>query len=159
MRSHFRGCRMLPYMDDFIASNRAQPYAVRDRLTSLLGRLGLSRHPDKGQWERVQRPEHLGLEFDSPSELASMTRRAQFLFVAIKPGRFYLRALHDVLRTKNSCSGRVKMTHQLRRDLEWWVAVPSHSNGHSIQKPVETVCIHVYKSGYGWGAVLNETTE
>eukprot|EP00873_Tetraselmis_striata_P005697 jgi/Tetstr1/425961/TSEL_016311.t1 len=50
MRSHFRGCRMLPYMDAFLffASSRAQAYAVRDCLTSLLGRLGLSRHPDKG---------------------------------------------------------------------------------------------------------------
>eukprot|EP00873_Tetraselmis_striata_P045019 jgi/Tetstr1/465283/TSEL_009984.t1 len=81
---HFRGRRMLPYMDDllFFASIRAQAYA---------------------------------------------------------PAWFYLRELHDVLRTKNSWSGRVKMTHQLRRNLEWWVAVPNHSNGRSIYKPaVET---------------------
>eukprot|EP00873_Tetraselmis_striata_P029448 jgi/Tetstr1/449712/TSEL_036780.t1 len=35
---------------------------------------------------------------------------AQFLFFAIKPAWFYLRELHDVLRTKGSWSGRVKMT-------------------------------------------------
>eukprot|EP00873_Tetraselmis_striata_P000020 jgi/Tetstr1/420284/TSEL_001033.t1 len=51
------------------------------------------------------------------------------------------------------------MTHQLRRDLEWWVAVPNHSNGRSIYKPVEATYMHVESSGYGWGAVLNETTE
>eukprot|EP00873_Tetraselmis_striata_P007555 jgi/Tetstr1/427819/TSEL_001791.t1 len=69
MRSHFRGCRMLPYMDDFLffSSSRAEADTVRDRLTSLLGRLGLSRHPDKGQWEPVQRLEHHDLEIDSRS--------------------------------------------------------------------------------------------
>eukprot|EP00873_Tetraselmis_striata_P033007 jgi/Tetstr1/453271/TSEL_003953.t1 len=66
-------------------------------------------------------------------KLASLAGRSQFLFLAIKPARFYLRELHDVLRTKDSWSGRVKMTHQLPHDLEF--------------------------SGYGWGAVLNETTE
>eukprot|EP00873_Tetraselmis_striata_P046629 jgi/Tetstr1/466893/TSEL_011348.t1 len=97
LRSHFRGCRMLPYMDFmFFASRRAQAYNVRDPLTSPLGRLRLSRHPDKGQREPVHRLEHLGLEIDSRSG------RAQFLFLAIKPARFYLRKLHDVLRTKDS---------------------------------------------------------
>eukprot|EP00873_Tetraselmis_striata_P016988 jgi/Tetstr1/437252/TSEL_025982.t1 len=150
----------LRFMDDELArslasgaweeghcSRRAQAYTMRDRrLTSLLGRLGLNRHPDKGQWEPVQRLKHLG--------------RAQFLLLAIKSARFYLRELHDVLRTKDSWSGRIKMTRQLRRDLEWWVAVPNHSNGRSsIYKPVETAYMHVDSSGYGWGAVLNETTE
>eukprot|EP00873_Tetraselmis_striata_P008853 jgi/Tetstr1/429117/TSEL_019079.t1 len=41
----------------------------------------------------------------------------------------------------------------------WWVAVPNHNNGRSIYKPVETAYIHIDSSGYGWGAVLNETTE
>eukprot|EP00873_Tetraselmis_striata_P022023 jgi/Tetstr1/442287/TSEL_030428.t1 len=78
-RRHFRGCRMLPYMDDFMffASSRTHDYGVRDRITSLLGKLDLSRHPDKGQWE----------------------------------------------------------------------------------PPVETVYMHVDSSSYGWGEVLNETTE
>lgn len=33
-------------------------------------------------------------------EPASLAGRAQFLFLAIKPARFYLRELHDVLRVK-----------------------------------------------------------
>eukprot|EP00873_Tetraselmis_striata_P014898 jgi/Tetstr1/435162/TSEL_002618.t1 len=133
LRSHFRDCCMLPYVDDFMffASNRAQAYAMFGRLTSLLGRLGLSQHPDKG--------------------------RAQFLLLAITPARFYLRELRDVLRTKDSWSGRVKMTRQLRRDLEWWGAVPNHSNGRSIYKPVETAYMHVDSSSYGWHHRLSET--
>eukprot|EP00873_Tetraselmis_striata_P019085 jgi/Tetstr1/439349/TSEL_027787.t1 len=51
------------------------------------------------------------------------------------------------------------MTHQLRRNLEWWTTVPNHNNGRSIYKPVETAYMHVDSSGYGWGAVLKETTE
>eukprot|EP00873_Tetraselmis_striata_P010551 jgi/Tetstr1/430815/TSEL_020598.t1 len=70
MCGHFRGGRMLPYMDDFLF------FASKRILNS---------------------------------------GRAQFMFLAIKPARFYLRELHDVLRTKDSWSGRVKMTHHLRR--------------------------------------------
>eukprot|EP00873_Tetraselmis_striata_P043404 jgi/Tetstr1/463668/TSEL_008529.t1 len=132
LRNHFCGCRMLPYMDDFslFASSWVQAYAVCDRLTSLLGRLA-----------RVP------------------TCLAQFMFLAFKPAQFDLRELHDVLRTRDSWSGRVRMTHQLRRNLKWSLAVPNHSNGHSIYKPVETGYMHVDSSGYMWGTVLNETTE
>eukprot|EP00873_Tetraselmis_striata_P015296 jgi/Tetstr1/435560/TSEL_024463.t1 len=60
----------------------------------------------------------------------------------------------------DSWSGRVKMTRQLRRDLECMaVTVPNHSNGCSIYKPVDTAYMHFDSSGYGRGAVLNETTE
>eukprot|EP00873_Tetraselmis_striata_P042135 jgi/Tetstr1/462399/TSEL_007405.t1 len=88
-----------------------------------------------------------------------MASRAQFMFLAINPARLYLRELHNVLRTKGSWSGRrVQMTHRLRRDFEWfWVAVPNHSTGRILYKPVETAYMHVDSSGYGWGAVLNET--
>eukprot|EP00873_Tetraselmis_striata_P015858 jgi/Tetstr1/436122/TSEL_024969.t1 len=92
-------------------------------------------------------------------EEKSPSGRAQFLFLAIKPARFHLREMHDMVRTKDSWSGRVNTTHRLRRDLEWWVAVPNHGNGCSIYKPVKTACMHVDSSGYGWGAVLNETTK
>eukprot|EP00873_Tetraselmis_striata_P036630 jgi/Tetstr1/456894/TSEL_043564.t1 len=61
---------------------------------------GLSRHPGKGQWEPVQHLEHLGMKFDSQND------RAQIMFLAIKPARFYLRELHDVLHTKDTMDRR-----------------------------------------------------
>eukprot|EP00873_Tetraselmis_striata_P002973 jgi/Tetstr1/423237/TSEL_001355.t1 len=77
---------------------------MRDRLSSLLGRLGLSRYPDKGQWEPVQRLEHLDMEFDSRSG------RALFLFLAIKPARFiYMSELHEVLLHEDN----MDMVHDL----------------------------------------------
>eukprot|EP00873_Tetraselmis_striata_P004880 jgi/Tetstr1/425144/TSEL_015606.t1 len=53
------------------------------------------------------------------------------------------------------------MTHNLRRHLEWWSAVPTLNNGCLIYKSAETVYMHVDSSGYGGGAVLSddETTE
>jgi hypothetical protein len=48
------------------------------------------------------------------------------------------------------------MTHQVKRDLEWWRRVPDQHNGRSIHKPNETAYLHAYSSGYGWGAMLNE---
>eukprot|EP00873_Tetraselmis_striata_P021812 jgi/Tetstr1/442076/TSEL_003159.t1 len=48
------------------------------------------------------------------------------------------------------------MTHRLRHDLEWWVAVPGYSNGRSIYKPVERAYyVHADSSGYGH-ALLHE---
>jgi hypothetical protein len=48
------------------------------------------------------------------------------------------------------------MTHQLKRDLEWWRTVPDQHNGRSIYKPIETAYLHADSSAYGWGAVLND---
>ena len=44
-----RGMRVLPYVDDFlcIASTRAEALRCRERVTYVLGRLGLTRHPEK----------------------------------------------------------------------------------------------------------------
>eukprot|EP00873_Tetraselmis_striata_P013985 jgi/Tetstr1/434249/TSEL_023356.t1 len=60
-------------------------------------------------------------------ELQSLAGRAQYLFLAIPAARFYLRELHDVVGSK--WGGRVRMTHQLRRDLQWWTAMPTQANG------------------------------
>eukprot|EP00873_Tetraselmis_striata_P044241 jgi/Tetstr1/464505/TSEL_009263.t1 len=68
-----------------------------------------------------------------------------------------LRELHDVVGSK--WGGRVRMTHQLRRDLQWWTAVPTQANGRPIHCPVETAYMHCDSSGYGWGAVLNGRLE
>eukprot|EP00873_Tetraselmis_striata_P010603 jgi/Tetstr1/430867/TSEL_002009.t1 len=71
--------------------------------------------------------------------------------------RFYLRELHDVVGSK--WGGRVRMTHQLRRDLQWWTAVPTRANGRPIHRHVETAYMHCDSSGYGWGAVPNGRLE
>jgi hypothetical protein len=47
------------------------------------------------------------------------------------------------------------MTHQLRRDLEWWRIVADQHNGRSIYKAIQTAYVHADSSGYGWGPVLN----
>eukprot|EP00873_Tetraselmis_striata_P004168 jgi/Tetstr1/424432/TSEL_001453.t1 len=90
-------------------------------------------------------------------ELQSLVGRAQYLFLAIPAARFYLWELHDVVGSK--WGGRVRMTHQLRRNLQWWTAVPTHANGRPIHRPVETAYMHCDSSGYGWGAVLNVMLE
>lgn len=91
----------------------------------------------------------------SARALSALAGRAQFLYLAIPVARYYLRELHDVLRTKSSWGGKVRVTKQLRRDLQWWVSVPAENNGRSIFRPVETVYLHCDSSDYGWGAVLN----
>jgi hypothetical protein len=79
-----------------------------------------------------------------------------FLYLAIAPARFFLRELHNVLATRNGWGGRVRLTHQLRRDLEWWRTVPNQNSGRSIYKPIETAYIHADSNDYEWGAVLND---
>lgn len=91
-------------------------------------------------------------------ELAAFAGKAQFLYLAVPAARFFLRELHCVLATRTGWGGRVKMTHQLRRDLEWWRTVPTQHNGRSMFKPVETAYLHTDSSSYGWGAVLNNST-
>jgi hypothetical protein len=53
----------------------------------------------------------------------------------------------------------VRLTYQLRRDLQWWTQVLSANNGRSIFSSIETAYLHIESSCYGWGAVLNEQLE
>lgn len=81
-----RGCRVLPYVDDFLAlaSTRAEAYRIRARVEYVLHRLGITRHPEKGYWEPTQRLEHLGLDVDTeaglfrvpPAKLKELMQRA-----------------------------------------------------------------------------------
>eukprot|EP00873_Tetraselmis_striata_P015659 jgi/Tetstr1/435923/TSEL_002659.t1 len=89
--------------------------------------------------------------------LQSLAGWAQYVFSAIPAARFYLRELHDVVGSK--WGGRVRMTHPLLCDLEWWTAVPTQANGRPIHRPVETAYMQCDSSGYGWGAVLNGMLE
>eukprot|EP00873_Tetraselmis_striata_P018362 jgi/Tetstr1/438626/TSEL_027177.t1 len=90
-------------------------------------------------------------------ELQSLAGQAHYLFLAIPAARFFLRELHSVVGDR--WGGRVRMTPQLRRDLQWWTSVPSQSNGKPIHRPVETAYLHTDSSGYGWGGVLNGRLE
>eukprot|EP00873_Tetraselmis_striata_P026356 jgi/Tetstr1/446620/TSEL_034144.t1 len=81
-------------------------------------------------------------------ELQSLAGRAQYLFLAIPAARFYLRELHDVVGSK--WGGRVRMTRNLWRDLQWWTAMPTQASGRPIHRPVETAYMHCGSSGYGW---------
>ena len=51
--------------------------------------------------------------------LASVTRKAKFMHLAIPVDRFYLKELHDVVKAAKSWTRTVKMTKQEKRDLEW----------------------------------------
>eukprot|EP00873_Tetraselmis_striata_P014394 jgi/Tetstr1/434658/TSEL_023749.t1 len=137
-------------MDDFIlffAESEQAALALRDRVTALLDRLGLSQNPDKGSMRPVQACEHLGLaidtvrgEFRAPDEkfsalprlasgmlqdvhwlparqLATLAGKAQYLYLEISDPEIHLRELQSVLATREGCGGRVKMTYKLRRDL------------------------------------------
>ena len=67
LRGRRRGLRMLPFVDDwgFFFPSRDEALAQRERITSLLAELGLSRNPSKGCWEPVQVMQHLGLIIDT----------------------------------------------------------------------------------------------
>jgi hypothetical protein len=89
-------------------------------------------------------------------QLLAFAGKAQFLYLAIAPPRFLLRELHSVLSTRHEWGGRVRMTHKLKRDLEWGRTMPDHQNGRSIYKHIKTAYLHADSGGYGWGAVLND---
>eukprot|EP00873_Tetraselmis_striata_P033451 jgi/Tetstr1/453715/TSEL_040671.t1 len=90
-------------------------------------------------------------------ELQSHAGQAQYLFLAIPAARFFMQELHSVVGHR--CGGRVRMTPQLRCDLQWWTSVPNQSNGKPIHRPVETAYLHTDSSGYRWGGVLNGRLE
>eukprot|EP00873_Tetraselmis_striata_P042614 jgi/Tetstr1/462878/TSEL_007827.t1 len=166
-RGRWRGARILPYVDDFLLFTSSEPEALelRQRVADLLDSLGLLRNPAKGLWEpRLARQAKQLLQRAARDarwlpvrDLQSLAGRAQYLFLVIPAARFYLRELHDVVGSK--WGGRVRMTHQLRRDLQWWTAVPTQANGRPIHRPVETAYMHCDSSGYGWGPVLNGRLE
>ncbi len=81
------------------------------------------------------------------------------MHLTIPVAKFYLRELHDVVRAAESWTWLVRITKQLKRDLEWWKVVPEKHIGAPIFRAVETAYLHYDSSIYGWGAVLNECVE
>ena len=89
--------RIFPYLDDFPAvdSDQQALLAARKTTSDLLQRLGLQRHPDKGQWTPTQTICHLGILIDTqkgifqvPSDkLASIKSNARSLLTQAKRHR------------------------------------------------------------------------
>lgn len=121
------------------------PVEKLQQLSRLAGDL-LRQASSRRRWVRVR-------------DLAKLAGKAQFLYLAIAPARYYLRELHEVVGQRTSWAGQVRLTKQLKRDLLWWKDVPSSSNGRSIFSPVETAYLHCDSSSFGWGGVLNEHLE
>ena len=90
--------------------------------------------------------------------LARFTGLAQCVYLAVPPARHNLRELHDCLRTKESWSGRVRLSKLALRDLQWWVDLPARWNGRAIWRSPTTATLHSDASLRGWGGVLNNTT-
>ncbi len=53
----------------------------------------------------------------------------------------------------------VRLSKQLKCDLEWWITVPEKHNRGPIFKPVESSYLHCDSSGFSWKAVLNHCIE
>jgi len=85
----------------------------------------------------------------SVKTLASLVGKAHFLHLAIFVARFFLRELHDVVGSAKCWSGTVRVTPQLKRDLEWRTHVPDYKNGAPIWKPIENAYLHCDSSDYG----------
>ena len=91
--------------------------------------------------------------------LASLARKAQFMYLAIPVATFYLREMHAVVKSVASWPCTVRVSNQLKRDLEWWKEVPKRHNGTPIFKAAETAYLHCGSRGFGLGAVLNDYIE
>eukprot|EP00873_Tetraselmis_striata_P046206 jgi/Tetstr1/466470/TSEL_000979.t1 len=116
-----RGVCLLPFIDDFmfLAPSRQLALRLRAEIERVWGRLDMAKHPTKGH----------------------------FLYLAMHPASLYLREAHTVLGRCSSPSGKVVLTRQLIRDLEWWRDVPTRHNGAPI---VATAYLHTDSSQYGW---------
>ncbi len=91
--------------------------------------------------------------------LTLLAGKAQFLHFAIPVARFYLRKLHDIVKAVTSLAGTVRVSKQLKRDLQWWRTVPEKHIGAPIFNAVETAYLHCDSCGFGWGAVLDDCIE
>ena len=97
------GYRVLPYIDDFLIiptpyeqpATLADCASARERIDSLMGSLGLQRHPDKGEWTGSQVVEHLGVMIDTlalkfyvvPHKAARVRKMAKDLLRQVMLGR------------------------------------------------------------------------
>ncbi|XRB14165.1 RNA-dependent DNA polymerase [Pseudoscourfieldia marina] len=92
-------------------------------------------------------------------ELAAFAGLGQFVHLALRPARFHLREIYDVIGTLQGWNGRVALTKQALRDLRWWARLRAEDTGCPIWRPIETATLHTDSSGFAWGAVLDGKLE
>eukprot|EP00873_Tetraselmis_striata_P006969 jgi/Tetstr1/427233/TSEL_017420.t1 len=78
-----------------------------------------------------------------------------FVSMALADGYYALGIREEDRDFFTGWGGRIKMTSQLRRDLEWWTHVHAQHNGRSMYKLVEAAYLHADSTSHGWGAILN----
>ncbi|WIA39634.1 hypothetical protein OEZ86_005712 [Tetradesmus obliquus] len=91
------GCKVLPYLDDFlfVFPDQETAAAGAEWTQSIMYWLGFTPHPTKSVWEPTQRLEHLGLVVDlaqgtfcvPPAKVARLTRLARGIAIAAKQSK------------------------------------------------------------------------
>ncbi|WIA34613.1 hypothetical protein OEZ86_012932 [Tetradesmus obliquus] len=91
------GCKVLPYLDDFlfVFPDQETAAAGAEWIQSIMYWLGFTPHPTKSVWEPTQRLEHLGLVVDlaqgtfcvPPAKVARLTRLARGIAIAAKQNK------------------------------------------------------------------------
>ncbi len=87
-------------------------------------------------------------------DVARFVGLCNFVHLAVRPARFHTRELHDVMATLDGWSGKVALSKQAKRDLEWWRDLPPAWNGCWIWRPVETKSLWTDSSDFAWGATM-----
>jgi len=90
-------------------------------------------------------------------DLASFVGYAQSVELACPAARFYLRSLHDVVSTRGSWEGNVRLSRQAIRDLRWWQHIGSADVSRTIWRPPTDRTLHCDASRLAWGGVMDGT--
>ena len=89
--------------------------------------------------------------------LAGFVGYAQSVELACPAARFYLRSLHDVMATRASWDGEVRLSKQARRDLRWWRHIGRADVSRAIWRSPTDRTLHTDASRLAWGGVLDGT--
>ena len=124
-----RGIRMLQYLDDSLFLNQTVSGSLHDRryVQDLFEELGLRRKPSKGQWEPVQRLQHLGILIDTaqghfvvpPTKLQTVRGAASSLLRYAKSHRRWVskRKLAKLVGTVLSLTVAMPLARTVTRSL------------------------------------------
>ena len=88
--------------------------------------------------------------------LSSFVGLGQYLQLAIAPARLYLRALHDVIKTRATWNSDVRLSKQALRDLQWWADIHDKHLQRAIYREATTATLFTDASMRGWGGVCRD---